>query len=180
MFFNVPKLITQGDTVKWSALTREQFSPYKPYSDTLSCFIRGAVPLDLVGVPNLKGWNFRITSVQSNTLTPGKYKTQFVLIELSGDKTTLGTTEITVLPSFEGLTELETRSADEIELELITKAIAKLASGAVVEYRIGDRMMRYQDINQLTNRLKYLRTRIAIANGKLKPGGQNIGIRFMG
>lgn len=179
MIFNIPKQITQGDTVKWYTLT-EQFSPYKPYSDTLSCFIRGAVPLDLVGVPNLKGWNFRITSVQSNTLTPGKYKTQFVLIELSGDKTTLGTTEITVLPSFENLTEIETRSADEIELELITNAIAKLKSGAVAEYRIGDRMMRYTDLGELTKRQQYLRTRVAIANGRLKPGGRNIGVRFMG
>ena len=177
MIFNIPKQITQGDTVEWSTLTT-QFSPYKPYSDTLSCFIRGTVSLNLVGVPILKGWSFKVTSAESSTLTPGKYKAQFVSIELSGDKITLGTTELTVLPSFEGLTEIETRSADEIELELLVNAIAKLASGAVSEYRIGDRMMRYQDIDQLSRRLEYLRKRVAVANRKLKPGGRNIGVRF--
>ena len=81
-------------------------------------------------------------------------------------------------PSFEALTTLETRTVDEIELEQITLAIARLVSGAVAEYRIGDRMMRYQDLEQLTKRQRELRQRIAIASGIGKPGGRNVGVRF--
>ena len=172
--WNIPKTITQSDRITFF----QQLNDYNPATDTLSCFIRGQAPLDLTGIPTGSGWDFTIESVQSKMLIPGKYKTQFVVFEFGINKKTLKTLDLLVLPSLENLTELETRSADEIELELIITAIAKLASGAVAEYRIGDRMMRYQDIGQLSRRLEYLRRRVAIAQRKLKPGGQNIGIRF--
>ena len=175
MIFYIPTEFTQGDRLSWY----EHIPGRDPISDILKVFIVGRkAKLIVTANGGISGFEFSIASATTQALQPGKYKTQFAIFELSGDKTTLGTTEITVLPSFEGLTEIETRSADEIELELITNAIASLASGAVAEYRIGDRMMRYQDINQLTDRLKYLRTRIAIATGKIKPGGRNIGVRF--
>ncbi len=135
--FNIPKQITQGDTVKWS----QTLDDYKPADGTLKCFIRGATKLDLIGVPYFNQWNFVISPSQSQTLTPGKYKTQFAFFALNGDKTTLGATDLLVCPSFENLTELETRSADEIELEELTKAIAQLSNG-VAEYYIGDRRVR--------------------------------------
>lgn len=146
--FNIPKQITQGDKTTWT----EKLSDYNPLTDTLSCFIRGQTALDLTGTPTAEGWYFTIDSAQSETLAPGKYKTQFVIFESGTDRKTLGTTELLVCPSFEKLTELETRSADEIELEKITKAIAKLASGAVSEYWIGDRKLKDQDLQQLTKR----------------------------
>ena len=175
MIFYIPTEFTQGDRLSWY----EHIPGYDPVSDILKVFIVGrGAKLTVTANGGISGFEFSIASATTQALQPGKYKAQFAIFELSGDKTTLGTTEITVLPSFEGLTEIETRSADEIELKLLVNAIAKLASGAVSEYRIGDRMMRYQDIDQLSRRLEYLRKRVAVANRKLKPGGRNIGVRF--
>ena len=172
--FNIPNKITQGDKLEWW----EELDDYSPATDNLKCFIRGATKLDLEGVANGDLWDFTITSAQSAALTPGAYKTQFKIIAFSGENKTLGSTDLLVCQSFESLTELDTRNDDEKELSLITQAIAKLASGAVAEYQIGDRRMRYQDLGELTERQAYLRTRIAIASGRIKPGGRNVGVRF--
>ena len=66
---------------------------------------------------------------------------------------------------------------DEIELEAVTQAILKHSHGKK-EYWIGDRKIEYRDLQELYDRQQYLRTRIAIASGKLKPGGRNVGIGF--
>jgi hypothetical protein len=91
---------------------------------------------------------------------------------------TLGTVDLEVLPSFENLTELDPRTDDEKELEEVTKAIAAVISGGVAEYYIGSRRVRYQDLQLLTDRQRELRQRIAIASGRIKPGGTNVGISF--
>lgn len=174
MSWNIPTQITQGDFITWS----EELPDYNPATDTLSCFIRGQSALDLTGVANGTKWDFTLTSTQSDALIPSLYKTQFVIYAGGTNKTTLGSTDLVVCHSFENLTEFETRSADEIELEEITKAITKLSTGAVSEYEIGDRRMRYQDLDKLTARQRELRHRIAIASGRLKPGGRNVGVRF--
>ncbi len=171
---NIPKQITQGDDVAWS----QTLEDYNPATDTLSCFIRGQSALDLTGVPNGNQWDFTLTSVQSQTLTPGKYKKQYVLFEGGTKRKTLSTTDLLVCPSFEDLTELDTRSEDEKELEEITKAILKLSSGAVSEYWIGDRKLKYQDLEQLTKRQQYLRHRVAMAKNRGAIGGRNVGVRF--
>lgn len=178
MNFNIPSQITQGDRVSWNQ-ELDKFIPDGRPIDTLSCFIRGQSSLDLTGVPNGFNWDFVITESQSLALQPGKYKTQFVIFAVASGKTTLGTTDLIVLPSFEALTTLETRSADEIELEQVTIAIAKLVTGAVAEYRIGDRMMRYQDLGILTLRQQHLRNRVAKAKyPRSLVGGRNVAIRF--
>lgn len=175
MIFYIPTEFTQGDRLSWY----EHIPGRDPISDILKVFIVGReAKLTVTANGGISGFEFSIASATTQALQPGKYKAQFAIFEPSGNKTTLGTTKLIVLPSFENLTELETRSSDEIELELITKAIAKLASGAVAEYRIGDRMMRYTDLGELTKRQQYLRTRVAMANGKIKPGSRNIGVRF--
>ena len=171
--FNIPKQITQGDKTTWT----EKLPDYNPLTDTLSCFIRGQKALDLTGTATTEGWDFTIESAESETLIPGKYKTQFVILEFGTDRNTLGTTELIVCPSFEKLTELETRSADEIELEAITQAIARHSNG-VKEYWIGDRKMEYRDLQELYDRQQYLRTRIAMAKNPSRIGGSNVGIRF--
>jgi hypothetical protein len=173
--WNIPTTITQGDRFSWW----EHLSLYNPLTNTLSCFIRGqSGALDLTATGSVDRFEFTVDSVQSMGLPAGKYKTQFVIFELTTTRKTLGSTDLLILPSFEGLTQIETRSSDEIELETITSAIARLVSGAVSEYRIGDRMMRYQDLNQLTQRQQYLRNRIAKAKNPGSIGGRNVGIRF--
>ena len=172
--WNIPKQITQGDRVTWS----QKLTGFNPLTDALFCYIRGASALDIPSVPTTAGWVFTISSAQSNSLKPGNYKTQFAIFESGEDKTTLGSTDLLILPSFENLTEIETRSADEIELEQITIAINKLVSGAVAEYEIGDRRMRYQDLSQLTRRQEYLRARVAMAKNRGRIGGLNVGASF--
>ncbi|MEM7756577.1 MAG: hypothetical protein AAF298_00395 [Cyanobacteria bacterium P01_A01_bin.40] len=180
MNFNIPSQITQGDSIKWV----ENFSGHDSLVDVMKCFIVGqSNSLTVSGNAIASGFEFEISGSMSQILQPGKYKAQFAFfldyVNVGSDrKNTLGTTNLLVCPSFESLTELETRSADEIELEAITKAINKLASGAVAEYYIGDRRMRYQDLGELTKRQQYLRTRIAIASGRIKAGGRNVGVRF--
>ena len=168
--FNIPKQITQGDKTTWT----EKLPNYNPLTDTLSCFIRGQTALDLTGTATTEGWDFTIESGQSDKLTPGKYKTQFVVFEFGTNRKTLGKTELLVCPSFESLDTLETRSADEIELEAVTQAIARNSNG-VKEYWIGDRRLRYQDIGELTKRQRELRQRIALAKNPGAIGGRNVG-----
>lgn len=169
--WNIPQNITQGDRITW----KQALDGYNNTTDTLTCFVRGLNGgLDLTGVPVGDDWEFNVLEAQSANLNPGNYKAQFVVFSGSG-RQTLGTTDLLICPSFESLTEFDVRSADEKELAAITEAIAKLVTGAVSEYRVGDRMMRYQDLNQLTNRQRELRNRIARAKNL---GGRNVGIRF--
>jgi hypothetical protein len=169
--WNIPQTITQGDRVFWSQI----LDGYNNITDTLSCFIRGASGgIDLTGVPSGDGWDFTINEAQSTTFASGNYKAQFVVFSGLG-RETLGTVDLLVCPSFENLTEFDARTADQKELAVITEAIGKLVTGAVAEYRVGDRMMRYQDLNQLTQRQRELRNRIAKTKN---PGGRNVPIRF--
>ncbi len=183
--WNIPKSFTQGDRITW----KEKLDQYNPATDNLSCFIRGQNgSLDLTATPlpsaspllggTEGGWEFIIPEVSSATLAPGAYKVQLVIVTTAKGRQTLGETDLEVCPSFEDLTTFDARDADEIELEAITQAIAKLASGAVAEYEIGDRRMRYQDLDSLTRRQKYLRNRIAMAKNKGSVGGRNVGVRY--
>ncbi len=172
--WNIPQTITQGDQFTWIE-TRHN---YNYLADNLKIFIRGQSALDLQAANLYNGWEFEITSAQSMALLPGKYKAQIVVFPYNSERFALDIISLEVLASFENLTELDTVSADEKELELITTAIARLASGAVAEYRIGDRMMRYQDLEQLTKRQEYLRNRIA-AKKSGQIGGRNVGVRFV-
>lgn len=172
--WNIPQTITQGDHRTWIE-TKEN---YDYLADHLKIFIRGQSALDLQSANLYNGWGFEITSAQSMALLPGKYKAQIVVFPHLDERFALDIISLEVLASFESLTTLETRTPDEIELEQITMAIAKLVSGAVAEYRIGDRMMRYQDLEQLTKRQRELRNRIAMALNPKNIGGRNVGIRF--
>lgn len=173
--WTIPQTITQGDRVTWTQL----LDGYNPITDTLSCFVRGASGgLDLTGTPNVDAWDFTITETQAASLAPGKYKTQFVVFAFGTGRKTLETTDLLVCSSFESLTTFDGRSDDEKELEVITTAIARLAGGAVSEYRVGDRMMRYQDLEQLTRRQRELKNRVAKQKNKSSIGGKNVGIRF--
>ena len=173
--WNIPTEFTQGDRLSWY----EHLADYHPTTDSLSCFIRGqTASLDLTASSSSDGFEFAVSETQSNEISAGRYHAQFVIFPSSGGRRALGIAHLQVLPGFENLTNLDPRTSDEIELEQITTAIAKLASGAVAEYEIGDRRMRYQDLDRLTRRKEYLRRRIAIASGKVSPGGGNIGVSF--
>ena len=72
----------------------------------------------------------------------------------------------------------ETKTSDEIELEAIEKAIAKmLTNGGVAEYQIKSRKMRYHSLDELYRQRDRLRIRIA-RKKRGGVGGKNLGISF--
>ena len=171
--FNIPLKITQGDAVTWS----EEIAEYDPNVDTLICYVRGESRLDLAATNNSGLFEFAITSDQSNDLQPGKYKAQFVIDPQLGQRKTLGIAEFEVCPSFANLDSLETRSPDEIELEELNKAIAKLATG-VQEYEIGERRVKYTDLPSLYKRKRQLQRRINLKKNPHLRNGRNTQINF--
>ncbi len=67
---------------------------------------------------------------------------------------------------------------DEIELEAIGTAIAKmLSNGGVAEYQIKSRKMRYHSLDELYRQRDRLRIRIA-RRKRGGIGGKNVGISF--
>ena len=169
--FNIPTRFIQGDRISWTTIVTN-INP-----TTVSCFIRGlSNPLDLTAVNTGQDWAFTITEAQSAAFVPGRYKAQLVVYD--PERKTLAEESIEVCQGFEKLTELETLTPDEIELEAVTKAIAQLSSKNVAEYYIGTRKVRYNDLASLYERQKYLRNRIAKSKNKSAIGGRNVGVRF--
>ena len=73
----------------------------------------------------------------------------------------------------------EVKTSDEIELEAIEKAIAKiLTNGGVAEYQIKSRKIRYHSLDELYRQRDRLRIRIARRKNRASIGGQNIGVSF--
>lgn len=172
MRFNIPEQITQGDRVTWVS----QFPGFDPQIDTAALFIRGDNSLDLTGIPGFINWYFEISPSESMAMRAGLYMAQVVIFNAER-RITLSTVTIDVLPSFENLTELDTRTTEQKELELLNEAIAKLSSG-VAEYYIGDRRVRYTELPQLYERQKYLQNRLASMKNKSSIGGRNVRIRW--
>ncbi|MEM9271512.1 MAG: hypothetical protein AAGA80_00925 [Cyanobacteria bacterium P01_F01_bin.143] len=72
----------------------------------------------------------------------------------------------------------EVKSSDELELEAIEKAIAKmLTNGGVAEYQIKSRKIRYHSLDELYRQRDRLRIRIA-RRKRAGVGGKNLGISF--
>ena len=70
------------------------------------------------------------------------------------------------------------KTTDELELEAIERAIAKmLTNGGVAEYQIKSRKMRYHSLDELYRQRDRLRIRVA-RRKRGGVGGQNIGISF--
>ena len=73
----------------------------------------------------------------------------------------------------------EVKSSDEIELEAIEKAIARmLTNGGVAEYQIKSRKMRYHSLNELYQQRDRLRIRIARRKNRDSIGSKNVGVSF--
>ena len=165
-------VFVRGDRVTW----HEKLNNFDNNSDALACFIRGQADLDLTGVPNGDGWDFTITEAQSQTLVAGYYKAQFVIFGETAGRQTISTINIQVRPSLEHDGAIV--DPERAELEEITRAIATLSRGGIAEYQIKGRRVTYHDLNTLVKRQEYLRRRLAIRAGKIKPGGTNQRIRF--
>lgn len=174
MKFAIPKRITQGDGLLW----QENFPEYDASTDTLVCCILGKTKLTAVATNHNGFFQLGITPTDSNNLAPGVYKVQFVINPDSATRKTLGNTKIEVCPSFDNLNTLETRTPYEIELELVENAIRTGLKDGVAEYEIGDRKVRYQSLDELFKRQRYLKRQIAIARNPSLRRGRNVQIGF--
>ena len=134
--------------------------------------------MDLTGVPDGDSWIFAITEAQSNSLKAGKYNAMFTVYVNGYGRKTLDVVGIQVSANLAEAVEIDNRYDEEIELELVNEAIANCLSGGVAEYEIGDRRIRYQDIEGLFKRQRYLQTRLAKRMNRGSIGGRNVGVRF--
>lgn len=142
----------------------------------------------IAGTPFDSGWEFIISAGTSVGFDAGIWYFQAIATALvGGEKTTLGTGQVEVLPnlSYAGAPgAFDGRSQAQKDLEAVQGAIRSLMSGgAVQEYRIGTRSLkRYElaDLLALESKLKADVTRenkaAMIANGLGNP--HNLYVRF--
>jgi len=116
----------------------------------------------IAGAPFDAGWEFTISAGTSAGFDAGIWYFQAIATALAGgEKTTLGTGQVEVLPSlsYDGRPHpFDGRSQAQKDLEAVQGAIRSLMSGgAVQEYRIGTRSLkRYElaDLLALESKLK--------------------------
>ncbi|MGK7949144.1 MAG: hypothetical protein AB4368_10155 [Xenococcaceae cyanobacterium] len=162
--FNVPRIITAGDTISWN----DNFPELKSTDYTLTHLIRGAnTKLDVVGTPAENGWDSTITRDESAWLIPGQHWVQ-IQVAKPERKITLDTIKIKVEPNFAELDSYDGRSNDEKELEAVSLAIVEISNKGIAEYQIKGRQVRYQDLPDLIRLRDRLRARIARAKNKGK------------
>jgi hypothetical protein len=141
-----------------------------------------------VGSPFDSGWEFTISAGTSAAFDAGVWYFQAVATALSGgEKTTLGSGQIEVLPSlgYAGAPgAFDGRSQAQKDLDAVQAAIRSLMSGgAVQEYRIGTRSLKRYELADLLALESKLKADVArenkaamIANGLGNP--HNLYVRF--
>jgi hypothetical protein len=142
----------------------------------------------VVGAAFDSGWEFTIPAATSVNFDAGIWYFQAVATALAGgEKTTLGTGQVEVLPnlSYAGLPgPFDGRSQSQKDLEACQAAIRALMSGgAVQEYRIGTRSLKRYGLAELLALESQLKAAVArenkaamIANGLGNP--HNLYVRF--
>lgn len=170
--FNIPKQFYSGDRITWT----EELTELSV--DTFALFVRGPNSLDITGVKNGATWLFEISEEKSEALAPGLYRAYAVAYITGDGRKTIGTAEFSVLPNPASTGFVDNRSREEIELEMVRSAIFKVAEGGVAEYEIGERRVRYSNLDELQARERYLVNRIAKLKDRSIIGGRSIPIRF--
>jgi hypothetical protein len=189
----IPPTIRAGDTVRWRDLaTTDVFgAPLTSASHGLTYFLRTNTNHEgstVTGVADGDGWLFTIPAGTSAGFDAGIWYFQAVATKtVGGDKTTLGSGQVEVLPSLSYAGQpgaFDGRSQAQKDLDACQAAIrALMTGGGVQEYRIGTRSLKRYDLSELLaleSRLKadVVREQKAamIANGLGNP--HNLFVRF--
>lgn len=179
---NIPPIIEQGDTVTWVdyPFTDLTGSVYDATGYTLTYTIAGAnAPLIAPAMAEGTSWQMALTASQTSGVAVGKNWWQaalsaagFNLVVARGDLT-IDVNLALVSAGYSGL------SATEQSLNAWQAAMSALSgtNGPAVEsYRIGDREMRYRDMNQIMDAIGYWQAKLvnektanSIAQGKGNP-----------
>lgn len=156
-----PSFVVAGDSICW----QRAFPEYPPSSGySLRYILRYAqhvIVLDSAAVGQVH--QISATPAVSAVWAAGEYAYQFYAIK-AGERHTLGTGRMTVKPDFAAQPDgVDPRSLARKALADAEAAFANYTAtnGAVSEYWIADRKMKYKDASQIIAAITYWRTQVA-------------------
>lgn len=156
MVLAIPREFTAGDTVQWV----DCFPAYPSSQFNLSYSIRGSSALDLPSISNGSTFTTTISAIQSAPLVSGRYFYQAYLTKLAtGDRQNVGQGQVRVNQNLATLTAPYDGStyAQRTLLAIQNTITAKLEGGAVMEYRIGNRLVKNFTLKELSDMEIYYR-----------------------
>lgn len=189
----IPARITAGDTVTWTELaqTDPQLGQLASADWTLSFSLRGPVAVannDVAGTPQGAGWlmtlSSALTASMNTTAKAARWYWQAYATK-GGTRVTVGSGTLQVDANLSGVAGVvDMRSnAEQILAQIDATILARTTGGAVAEYTIGSRSMKYMSTPELLAlksryqiAVRNERRRQAIKNGL--GAGDRIGIRF--
>lgn len=189
----IPSVIIQGDSVTWRDVAgKDNLGNAIASTDwTLAWYFSGPTILTVNSTVYQDGWETSLTSAQTAALTaistgsktPNYYWQ--ATASKGAEKVTLGSGQIAITKNLAtAVAGYDGRSQSEIDLSNVQAAIrARIAGGAIHEYYIGTRRLRYEGVAELLaleSRLKLIvskeRQAQSIANGLGDP--RNTFVRF--
>lgn len=190
----IPARITAGDTVTWSefALQSAFGAPINSGAYVLSFSFRGPVQasgFDITGTANGGGWDMSISAGESGGMNAGTDVARWfwqAYATASSQRQTVGKGVLLVEPNLMGLTgaAFDGRSkAEQILTQIDNTILARTTGGAVQEYTIGTRSLKYMPMADLLALKSRYQTIVArerkaqrLKNGLGSP--DRIGVRF--
>jgi len=185
---NIFAQLTAGDSATWAdvAFVDSQGVSYDASQYALRYEIRGPVALTLNSTALGTGWTTTITTVQSATLTAGKYYWTAIASK-TGARVTAGTGTAIILPDLSTTSGVYDGSS-QAEKDLIAiraEISARTAGGMTLEYAIGNRSLKKEPIasllvleSKLVRQVAAERAAQNMANGLGNP--RRISVRFGG
>lgn len=150
---NIFAALEQGNSANWAdaPFVDTEGRSYNSASWALTYEIRGPKRLTLNAAVEGVGWRTSITTVQSETLTPGTYYWSAYATK-AGERVTAGSGTFVVKANLAdiGTDGYDGRSQAEKDLAAINAEISARASGGfVAEYAIGDRSLKREPTSEL-------------------------------
>jgi hypothetical protein len=183
-----PTRFNAGDTVSFdvAALSLNGESIGFP-TWTLTYRLRGnGQNPDLVGAGNGSGWRVTIPAATTADFAAGVYGWSVDVAHGDGRRFTLASGTVELLANYQTVTgAFDGRTQSQKDLDAIDAAIrARLAGGAVAEYTIGNRNLRYVTLSELRQLRSEIATRVAneqqaAAIGDGLASRKRIGVRFI-
>lgn len=171
MPLSIPLSLTSGDSTAWRDSGLSGVGPdgrpiqYSPATHQLRYAIKGldSDSLDLAATADGAEWLTRITTAQSAQLSAGVYGWAASIHDGAGNKTTLGTGQITILPNLSTATSpVDIRTTAQQLLSDVEAAISEfLKEGGVQEREIRGRRYRRADLTELIMLRDRLRAQVA-------------------
>lgn len=162
----IPGTINQGDTVTWidGPATDSLGNAITSPGYTLTWYFAGPTTLSVVSTAANGGWQTTLTSAQTTAFVVDPDAAYYwqALASNGTSKFTLGTGTFTVIPTIAGQQAgFDGRTQDEKDLAAVKAALqARYTGGAVAEYTIGTRRLRYESMESLQNMYQILLVRV--------------------